>query len=142
MTDISPTHQVLIAETEGGDQPLPKAEGHVLGWQTQLDEAAAYAETAHARVMRVQAENEARMADAHDNAVRADSDVERINGELAVAQDNIDDARAAQSAYDALPQSEKDRLAAEKALAGLRAAAEGAQAALAAAEAEAAPTEG
>lgn len=134
--------QVGIVETPGGDQPLAKAEGDVLGWETQLAEAQAYAVVSADRVERVKAEAAERIAAAKTNADRAKEEVARCETELAAAHDAIPAARAAQAAYDALPQAEKDRLEADKQLVRLRAAADAAQADLANAEAAAAPQEG
>jgi len=77
---------VEIHETPGGDEPLAKAQGNVVGFQTQLDEATAYERAARERVDRVQAENEARLANAHDNVVRASAEIARLQGELAAAE--------------------------------------------------------
>jgi hypothetical protein len=131
MTD---THQVLIEETPGGDQPLPKAEGHVFGFQTQVAEAEAYVGLAGDRTARLRVEYETRLADALANEQRAAEALAALHGELEAAQAALPAAREAQAAYDALPQDEKDRLAAQASLARLRTEAEAAQAALAAAE--------
>ena len=77
---------VNIEETPGGTEPLAKAQGNVLGFQTQLDDALAHEKAAQARVNRVQQENEERLANAHDASVRATAEVARLQGELATAE--------------------------------------------------------
>ena len=75
-----------------------------------------------------------RLADALDNAVRAEKDVKDRKADLDAATAALPAAEEAQKAYDALPQEAKDRIAAERQLERLRADAASAQAALAAAE--------
>lgn len=93
--------EVAIVETPGGDQPLAKAQGDVVGFTTQLAEATAYASTAQERVDRVRAECEQRIADAEANVARAGTEVVRLQAELDAANAAIPAAQEAQAAYDA-----------------------------------------
>lgn len=93
--------QVGIIETPGGDEPLAKAEGDVVGFTTQLSEATAYVNTAQERLARVTAEADAQIADAQANLDRANADVDRLEYEVAAAKGAIPAAEEAQAAYDA-----------------------------------------
>lgn len=126
--------QVAIQETPGGDQPLAKAQGDVVGLTTQLAEMTAYAAVADERVARVQAECDERMADVNTNVEQVQAEVSDLQSALDEAKAAVPAAEKAQEQYDALPQEEKDRLQREKDLARLRYEAEATAAALAAAE--------